>query len=149
MIAFAVGLVLGAVVATMWSKHRTQEAAMELLVQPVRFEIINNVHTLCLLRRGEVSEVIRQKEDELSSDIYQLSLLSNVLSHASTMRALNVAAKYRVDNPFSSDDAEIDKAVAQVLANISSQSKGTIAPLVISVNANGSVRSNATNSMRP
>jgi hypothetical protein len=124
-IGVAVGVVLGSVVITAYESRRLGRISGELILESSRSRVLDDLNTLASLRRGDAAELIKAKEEDLSTELYGLARAfpTNSLSAPITVKILRNAAKYRASHPYTTGKNDIDQAIEDLLSQYSSNSK--------------------------
>ena len=84
-----------------------------------------DVSYLYALRRGDISDVISTIEEDLSTEIWCLALSypNEALSQDKNLGILRIAASYRAQHPYKTENVEKNRLVESLLAKANSTSE--------------------------
>ncbi len=136
---FVAILLMGAVIAavpmgfyhqhTLRAEAKRQRQAVDkvdhdCLIETTLLQIVDHTHILDQLQKGQTDRLIRTMEWELCSDIKFLhsdSTMVLLLSNTNIVQTLKLAAAYRKQHPYKTDDEKIDDPVEKLLDAVRSR----------------------------
>lgn len=115
--ALLIGLILGIVASGLYYRHRLTTGLSDSILESSRDQIVEAANTLTLLQEQKYSQIINDKEDSLSSQVYALSFIP-LPTDKKELRAYEIAARYCQKYPYKTGDSNIDQRVEDFLASV-------------------------------
>lgn len=120
--SFFVGLITGLILGYLATRELFAGMAKKMTYSDQTLTIITDVNNLTSLRRGQIENVIDEKENELSWSIYEFYLVysNKALSMKDSKEILERAANYRSAHPYKTGDEKVDQIVDGILGKLNS-----------------------------
>ncbi len=117
--AVTCGAMLGALTVGMYYRKLLRHEMSQSIIQASQSKLLFAVDSLTLVRKERSSEFCKNKEEEISSEVYALSQILSPSSMTEEQRRLfSMVARYRENFPYETGDSNVDHSVKEFLAKV-------------------------------